>query len=58
VINGLGQGDPISGICYLLYNMDILRTMKIRDGKCSLLYVDDVLILAIGKDFHETHNKI
>jgi len=58
VINGLDQGDPISGICYLLYNADILRIMKTRDGECSLLYVDDILILATGKDFHETHDKI
>ena len=58
MINGLDQGNPISGICYLLYNTDILRITKIGDGEHSLLYMDDVPILAIGKDFHKTHNKI
>ena len=56
--NGLDQGDPISGICYLIYNVDILRITKTKDSERSLLYMDDILILATGKDFHETHNKI
>jgi hypothetical protein len=38
--------------------VDILRITIIRDGEHILLYVDDILILVIGKDFHETHDKI
>ena len=58
MINSLDQGGPISGICYLLYNADILKITIIRDSECILLYVDDMLILVTRKDFHETHDKI
>jgi hypothetical protein len=38
VLNGLDQGDPFSGICYLLYNADILKVpdIKAENGHCSL----------------------
>ena len=58
VKNGLDQGDPFSGICYLLYNAGLLKVYIIRDSELTLLYVDDALIIIIGKNFQETHNKI
>jgi Reverse transcriptase (RNA-dependent DNA polymerase) len=58
VVNGLDQGDPYSGICYLLYNTDLLRIPVLKIGKWILLFVDDTLIIVIGKDFVETHEKL
>jgi hypothetical protein len=58
VINGLDQGDPFSGICYLLYNAGLLKIYITRDGECILLYIDDALIIVIGANFQETHDKI
>jgi hypothetical protein len=58
VINGLDQGDPFSGICYLLYNADLLKIPETKKGKWTLLFVDDATIIVTGKDFSETHEKI
>jgi len=58
VANGLDQGDPYSGICYLIYNADILKIPVLKVGKWILLFVDDAVIIVIGKDFAETHEKL
>jgi hypothetical protein len=58
VINGLDQGDPFSGICYLLYNTDLLNIPETKNGEWTLLFVDDATIIEMGKDFSETHKKI
>jgi hypothetical protein len=58
VINGLDQGDPFSGICYLLYNADLLKIPRIKMGKWILLFINDATIIVTGTDFMETHNKI
>jgi hypothetical protein len=55
VINGLDQGDPFSGICYRLYNADLLKIPILRIGEWVLLFVDDAAVVVIGKDFLETH---
>ena len=58
VTNRLDQGDPFSGICYLIYNADLLKIPIIRTGEWILLFVDDAVIIVIGKDFFETHRKL
>jgi hypothetical protein len=58
VQNGLDQGDAFSGICYLLYNADILKIPDAKRGEHALLFVDDVALITTGKDFSETHKKI
>jgi hypothetical protein len=58
VLNGLDQGDPFSGICYLIYNADLLKIPILKIGEWILLLVDDAVIIVIGKDFLETHEKI
>jgi ribonuclease HI len=58
VTNGLDQGDPFSGICYLIYNADLLKIPNIKAGEQGLLFVDDATIIATGKDFTETHEKL
>jgi Reverse transcriptase (RNA-dependent DNA polymerase) len=55
VVNGLDQGDPFSGICYLIYNTDLTKMSILRLGKWILLFIDDAVIIVIRKDFAETH---
>jgi hypothetical protein len=58
VLNGLDQGDPFSAICSLLYNADLLKIPDIKKGKSMLLFVDDAVVITMGKDFTETHSKL
>jgi len=56
--NRLDQGDPFSGICYLIYNADLTKIPIPRLGKCILLFVDDAAVIVTRKDFSETHTKL
>jgi len=53
IFNGIGQGDPLSMILYILYNADLLELARTPDED-SLGFVDDALGLAIGKTFKDT----
>ena len=46
------------GICYLIYNVDILKIPEIKAGEWVLLFVDDIALITTDKDFSETYNKI
>ena len=50
--NGLNQGDPFSGILYLLYNSDLPKTTGVKQGKRTLLFVDDAAIISHGQRLH------
>ncbi|KIK13673.1 hypothetical protein PISMIDRAFT_17820 [Pisolithus microcarpus 441] len=54
ITNGIGQGDPLSMILYVIYSSDLV---DIANGKneLTLAFVDDTAILATGKDFVSTH---
>jgi Reverse transcriptase (RNA-dependent DNA polymerase) len=58
VLNGLDQGDPYSGVSYLIYNADILKIPVLKAGEWILLFVDDAVIIVCGKNFNETHEKL
>ncbi|KIK37465.1 hypothetical protein CY34DRAFT_45969, partial [Suillus luteus UH-Slu-Lm8-n1] len=54
--NGIGQGDPLSMILYIIYSADLVDIAKPRRGRESLTeltlaFVDDTALVAIGKDF-------
>ena len=55
--NGIGQGDPLSMALYQFYNADILN---IPEGKNegAIAYVDDVILIATGSNFNETHERL
>jgi hypothetical protein len=58
--NGIGQGDPLSMILYIIYNSDLVEVAKPRTGRqalneLTLAFVDDTAFIAIGKDFETTH---
>ena len=56
ITNGIGQGDPLSMILYVIYNSDLIDIAKDRKKtERTLAFVDDTAFLAIGHNFHETH---
>jgi Reverse transcriptase (RNA-dependent DNA polymerase) len=58
VTNRLDQGDPFSGICYLLYNADLLKIAALKLGEWILLFMDDAAVIVVGKNFAEMHKKL
>jgi len=51
--NGIGQGDPLSMVLYILYNADLLEIAS--SLKEELLgFVDNAMVMAEAKNFHET----
>jgi hypothetical protein len=58
VLNGLDQGDPFLGICYLFYNADLLKIPDTKNSEHMLLYVNDAAIIVTGADFKEIHEKL
>ena len=57
ISNGIGQGDPLSMILYILYNADLLEIIG-NDDEDALEYVDDIALVAIGDDLEETTKKL
>jgi len=56
--NGIGQGDPLSMILYIIYNADLLELVDLEDDEDAVGYVDDATILAIGDDLDDTTDKL
>jgi hypothetical protein len=57
LINGTTQGDPSSMLFYSFYNAPLLETAKGQD-ELSLGFVDDSMMLAIGNNLAECHEKL
>lgn len=59
VDNGMGQGDLLSMICYLIYNSDLVEVAKGRIGRrreeIALAFIDDTAYIAIADSFEATH---
>ena len=55
--NGIGQEDPLSMILYQYYNADILDVPE-NKGEKAVMYVDDAFMLASGRNFQETLQKL
>ena len=54
ITNGIGQGDPLSMILFIIYNSDLVETAA-NTNELTLAFVDNTAFIAIGKDFNETH---
>ena len=52
--NGIGQGDPLSMLLYIIYNADLLKIVDNAQGEDAIGYVDDIAILATGNNHEET----
>ena len=57
VTSGLDQGDPVSGILYIIYNAEPARHIHPRRGEHNFLYIDDNTILVTAPNFTEAHRK-
>jgi hypothetical protein len=55
---GLDQGDPRSGISYMIYNAGLLRCLNAAAGESGGLFIDDAYLLAIGNSMEETHGTL
>ncbi|OJA18739.1 hypothetical protein AZE42_12536 [Rhizopogon vesiculosus] len=60
VTNGIGQGDPLSMILYIIYSSDLVDVARPRQRReclkeLTLAFVDDTAFIAIAKDFNTTH---
>ena len=53
ISNRIGQGDPLSMLLYIVYNVDLLELTE-GLGEDSLGYIDDAMIMAEGDDLEET----
>jgi ribonuclease HI len=53
ITNGIGQGDPISMLLYILYNADLLEALQ-RLDEDAVGYVDDALVIATAKTLKGT----
>ena len=53
IINGIGQGDPISMLLYVIYNTDLLEALH-RLEEDAIGYVDDALVIVTAKTFTGT----
>ena len=58
ITNGIGQGDPLSMLLYILYNADLLELPDDPLAEDVLGYVDDIALVAIGPDFDETTQRL
>lgn len=58
ITNGIGQGDPLSMILYIIYNADLLEIIDDETTEDAIGYVDDVAIVVTGHDFEETTTKL
>jgi hypothetical protein len=61
--NGIGQGDPLSMILYIIYSADLVDVAEPRRGnralrELTLAFVDDTAFVAIGPDFETTHSTL
>jgi hypothetical protein len=58
ITNGIGQGDPLSMLLYILYNADLLEIIGDELKEDAIGYVDDIALVAIGKDFEESTQQL
>jgi len=56
--NGIGQGDPLSMIAYLIYCADLTDLADDKNSETALAFVDDTAFITTGRTFEETHGKL
>jgi hypothetical protein len=58
ITNGIGQGDPLSMVIYIIYNTDLIDISQGHPNKLTLAFVDDTAFITIGKTIEETHEML
>ena len=54
ITNGIGQGDPLSMLLYILYNADLLEIPNNSSKEDTIGYINDIALMAIGSNFEDT----
>jgi hypothetical protein len=55
--NGIGQGDPLSMILYIIYNADLL-TITEGPNETAIGYVDDAMIVVVADTLEDSTNAL
>jgi hypothetical protein len=58
ITNGIGQGDPLSMVIYIIYNADLINVSQGHPNELTLAFVDDTAFIAIGNSIKETHDML
>jgi hypothetical protein len=60
VIDGIDQGCPLLLLGFIFYNSDVLRVADLnpRQGELSLGFLDDIVLVARGKTYAESNEKL
>ena len=58
ITNGIGQGDPLSMIIYIIYNTDLIDIAQGHPNELTLAFVDDTVFIATGKSTKEMHHTL
>ena len=53
ICNGIGQGNPLSMILYIIYNADLLKMLALLNNEDSIGYIDDAIAITTGINFYE-----
>jgi hypothetical protein len=56
ITNGIGQGDPLSMIVYIIYNADLIDISQEHPNELTLAFVNDTVFIAADKTTNETHD--
>jgi hypothetical protein len=56
--NGIDQGCPLSVIFYLIYNSPLVTITNPTNRELCIGYIDDITLVAVRKDFAETHTTL
>ena len=57
ITNGIGQGDPLLMVLYIIYNSDLVEIAKGK-SELTLAFVDDTAFIATGPNFEDTHKTL
>jgi hypothetical protein len=55
ITNGIGQGDPLSMIVYIIYNTDLIKISQGHPNELMLAFVDNTIFITIGDLIEDTH---
>ena len=58
ITKGIGQGDPLSMIIYIIYNADLIDISQGHPNELTLAFVDDIILVAVGKTIEVTHHTL
>lgn len=58
IFSGIDQGCPLSVLLYKIYNLLLLECADTTQNVSALGFIDDVSVLAVGKDLDDTSAKL